>query len=128
MLQLCFFRNPDESPRAATVVLDEIKTQVVLDLCVEARNVFVDNMDLIFGVSSDHAPLLLQRVAAENGRFALFDDQFVDLTLFGLQLSSLATAVESFSAAFPHIVHFLPFIHFSHTVAPLKRTLSTARL
>ena len=83
-------------------------------------------MNLVFGVASDHPTMFFERVAAENGRFTLFDDEFIDLSLLGLQLSCLATSTYFLSAAFSEFVQVFPLLHLFHALTALHIDLSTA--
>lgn len=63
--------NAEESSRTGAKVTYVIALVLELNLGVEAGNVFVNYVNLIFGVSPDHSSLFFQRVTTENRRLAL---------------------------------------------------------
>jgi hypothetical protein len=92
MLELCLFRDADESARTTSAISDIVLSTFVFNLSMESRDILINNMNLIFGVTSDHSTVFFERVTAENGRFTLLYDELIDFCLLSLQLSGLAAS------------------------------------
>ena len=48
MLELCFFRDADESARTTPAISDVILSIFVFNLSMESRDILINNMNLIF--------------------------------------------------------------------------------
>lgn len=82
MFELSFFRDSYESTWAAATVFDIVKTTLVIYLSMETGYIFINDVNFIFRVASDHSAMFLEGVTAKNSRLTLFYDELINLSLF----------------------------------------------
>ena len=127
MFELSFFWYSYKSSWTTSTIFDKVYPWVILYLSVKSGYILVNNMNLVFWVTTNHSSMFFKRVATENWRLALLYYKFVDLCLLDFILSGLATTTKSLEAIF---VIFIELLHFlwltlSNSITSLENALST---